>query len=51
MINKLMDAFWDQAFMAAHSYSGKKSPTDRSDKPAKQKLPNAEVQAIMSKNK
>lgn len=38
MVATIMEALWDKAFMASHSLSGRKAPSDMND-PIKKNLP------------
>ncbi len=49
MVSILMKGIWDREFMASHSVSGRKCPTDKSGLPPKPALPNDPVQAIKRK--
>ena len=48
MIKAIMVSIWDREYMATHSIGGKKSPTDRSDAPAKPKIDADAFQAMLS---
>jgi hypothetical protein len=48
MIKAIMVSIWDREYMATHSSGGKKSPTDRSDAPAKPKIDADAFQAMLS---
>ena len=48
MVSCLCNGLWNRDFMATHSLSGKKSPTDKSKEPPKPALPADPVQAITS---
>ncbi|KAK4004195.1 hypothetical protein OUZ56_005937 [Daphnia magna] len=45
-VSYICKGLWDREFMAIHSVSGRKSPTDKSSDKAKPKLPGDAVQAI-----
>jgi len=48
MIKAIMASIWDREYMATHSIGGKKSPTDKSDAPAKPKIDADAFQAMLS---
>ncbi len=48
MISTIMKGLWDREFMATHSVSGRKSPTDKSTDPPKPAIPADALQAIQS---
>lgn len=51
MVAALMKGLWDRDFMASHSVSGRKSPTDKSGDAPKPALPSDAVHAIKGKKR
>lgn len=49
MVGTIMDSLWDRDFMASHSLTGKRSPTEKdTTKPTKPALPEDDAQALIS---